>query len=44
MRKRRAKLVGTSYYLAPELLESSIVEAASDLWALGCIIYLLYYQ
>jgi NIMA (never in mitosis gene a)-related kinase len=31
--------VGTPFYVAPEMLESSISGLFSDLWALGCIIY-----
>lgn len=43
-RKRRSTFVGTCFYLSPELLEHNICEAPSDLWALGCIIYQLYYM
>ena len=32
-----------SSYLSPELLENNMCEPPSDLWALGCIIYQLYY-
>lgn len=31
-------------YISPELLEKNICVASSDLWALGCIIYQLYYK
>lgn len=31
--------VGTPYYLSPELLSSRPYDAASDVWALGCICY-----
>lgn len=30
-------------YLSPELIEDSRCGPASDLWALGCILYLLYF-
>lgn len=42
-RKRKSTFVGTAYYISPELLEQNICEAPSDLWALGCIIYQMYY-
>ncbi len=31
--------VGTPLYTAPEMLENNISGKATDLWALGCIIY-----
>ena len=33
------QLVGTPYYLAPELIEGSEATRASDLYALGCLLY-----
>ncbi|XP_023245636.1 3-phosphoinositide-dependent protein kinase 1 isoform X2 [Copidosoma floridanum] len=36
---RRNSFVGTAQYVSPELLTSKITSRASDLWALGCIIY-----
>lgn len=38
-RSRGASFVGTAQYVSPELLNESKVSYASDLWALGCIIY-----
>jgi len=31
--------VGTSHYMAPEHLEGREIDARSDLWALGCVLY-----
>ncbi|XP_063589254.1 3-phosphoinositide-dependent protein kinase 1-like [Penaeus indicus] len=36
---RKNSFVGTAQYVSPELLESKKVGPASDLWALGCILY-----
>ena len=36
---RRNSFVGTAQYVSPEILTNSEPSAASDLWALGCIIY-----
>lgn len=38
-RKRRGSFVGTAQYVSPEVLQNSPTTPASDLWALGCIIY-----
>ena len=35
----RGTFVGTPYYVAPEMLESNASGPATDLWALGCIVY-----
>lgn len=32
-------MVGTPYYLSPELCEDKPYDARSDVWALGCILY-----
>src|SRR6185436_8702328 len=32
-------LVGTYYYMAPEQLEGGEVDARSDIWAFGCVLY-----
>ena len=37
---RMTKLVGTCYYLAPEVLSQEYTEA-SDLWSLGVVIYMM---
>jgi serine/threonine protein kinase len=31
--------VGTPYYLSPELCEEKPYSKASDIWALGCVLY-----
>lgn len=37
--RRRNSFVGTAQYVSPELLSDKTASPASDLWALGCIIY-----
>jgi len=37
--RRRNSFVGTAQYVSPELLTDKKACPASDLWALGCIIY-----
>lgn len=37
--KRRNSFVGTAQYVSPELLTGNAVSYASDLWALGCIVF-----
>ncbi|XP_012284119.1 3-phosphoinositide-dependent protein kinase 1 isoform X2 [Orussus abietinus] len=37
--RRRNSFVGTAQYISPELLSDKTVSRASDLWALGCIVY-----
>jgi 3-phosphoinositide dependent protein kinase-1 len=37
--ERRGTFVGTAYYVSPEMLKENIAAPASDIWALGCIIY-----
>ncbi|XP_065340326.1 3-phosphoinositide-dependent protein kinase 1 isoform X1 [Cloeon dipterum] len=37
--RRRNSFVGTAQYVSPELLTDKSASPASDLWALGCIIY-----
>jgi serine/threonine protein kinase len=32
-------VVGTPYYIAPELVEAQPYGAAADMWAVGCIVY-----
>lgn len=39
VQKRRNSFVGTAQYVSPELLTDKTAHYASDLWALGCIIY-----
>ena len=38
---RRSSFDGTAQYVSPEVLESKPVSHATDLWALGCVIYQL---
>ena len=35
----RDTFCGTPYYVSPEMLENTLSHPASDLWALGCIIF-----
>lgn len=37
--QRRNSFVGTAQYVSPELLTDKTTSRASDLWALGCIVY-----
>ena len=37
--ERRGTFVGTVYYVSPEMLKDNNAYAASDIWALGCIVY-----
>jgi serine/threonine protein kinase len=36
---RDGQLVGTTHYLAPELIEGSPADAATDVYAFGCLLY-----
>ncbi|KAK7071615.1 3-phosphoinositide dependent protein kinase-1, partial [Halocaridina rubra] len=38
-KRRKNSFVGTAQYVSPELLENKPVGPASDLWAVGCILY-----
>lgn len=38
-RDRRGSFVGTAQYVSPELLTDKTASRASDVWALGCIVY-----
>nr|CAH7764215.1 unnamed protein product [Callosobruchus chinensis] len=38
-KKRRNSFVGTAQFVSPEMLSESSSSHASDLWALGCILY-----
>ncbi|XP_050301384.1 3-phosphoinositide-dependent protein kinase 1 [Anthonomus grandis grandis] len=38
-RRRRNSFVGTAQFVSPEMLQESKSSFASDLWALGCIVY-----
>ncbi len=37
--KSEKDFVGSPYYVSPEMLKHSIAYRASDLWALGCILF-----
>ncbi len=37
--ERRRTFVGTAYYVSPEMLKLNMAVPASDIWALGCMIY-----
>ncbi|XP_015184862.1 PREDICTED: 3-phosphoinositide-dependent protein kinase 1 isoform X1 [Polistes dominula] len=38
-KERKGSFVGTAQYVSPELLTDKTASRASDLWALGCIVY-----
>ncbi|CAL1540627.1 unnamed protein product [Lymnaea stagnalis] len=38
--KRKNSFVGTAEYVSPEVIRNKLATFGSDLWALGCIIYL----
>jgi 3-phosphoinositide dependent protein kinase-1 len=40
-KNHRSTFVGTAQYVSPEMLEGSDCGAPADLWALGCMIYLM---
>lgn len=37
--ERRGTFVGTAYYVSPEMLKDNVAMPASDIWALGCILF-----
>ncbi|KAM3962945.1 serine/threonine-protein kinase Nek8 [Aphomia sociella] len=37
--KKTSTVIGTPYYLAPELCEGKPYDTKSDVWALGCLLY-----
>ena len=39
IRRRAHSFVGTAQYVSPEMLQGRPEEKASDLWALGCVLY-----
>lgn len=40
---RRGSFVGTAEYVPPELLKDNICGFETDIWAIGCILYQLFY-
>ena len=32
-------VIGTPYYISPEMCEGKTYDDKSDIWALGCIVY-----
>lgn len=38
--KKETKLIGTSYYIAPEIIEGEY-DQRCDIWSLGVILYIL---
>lgn len=39
LQNRASNYVGTLFYMAPEMVQSTICDEKSDLWAFGCILY-----
>ncbi|GBP26254.1 hypothetical protein EVAR_16107_1 [Eumeta japonica] len=37
--KKTSTIIGTPYYLAPELCDGKPYDTKSDVWALGCLLY-----
>ena len=35
------KVLGTPYYMAPEIITDKKFDYKSDLWSIGCILYLM---
>ena len=35
-------VLGTPYYISPEMCEGKVYDEKSDIWALGCILYELF--
>ena len=40
--ERKGTFVGTVNYLAPEMIKESEATLATDMWALGCIVFKMY--
>jgi 3-phosphoinositide dependent protein kinase-1 len=43
-KKRSSTFVGTAEYVSPEILSDNPPSFGTDIWALGCIIYKMYYN
>ena len=43
-KKRSMSFVGTAEYVSPEILKDNPPSFGTDIWALGCIIYKMYYN
>mmetsp|Transcript_36431 Transcript_36431/g.27017 ORF Transcript_36431/g.27017 Transcript_36431/m.27017 type:complete len:101 (+) Transcript_36431:398-700(+) len=43
LKQNKGTFVGTVFYVSPEMLSDSVSTASCDLWALGCIIFRMYF-
>ena len=37
-------VLGTPYYISPEMCEGKVYDEKSDIWALGCCLYYILYK
>ena len=42
VKKNTISVIGTPYYVSPEILKEEGYSYKSDIWALGCIIYYMF--